>query len=897
LSNVEKAAQHFIETTLTQFGIESNKLKLRKKVEINGLLSVSFIQLYKEYEVLLSEIELRIRPDAKVMAFGIKYYDNIDINTNVLTNSQSIKDAAIEGLNFENKKPQIQASGKRYILPIRSQGNLSYSFVEKVDINIDDNQKFASYVDLNSGELIWRRNLLINVETPVKIKGIIKKESHFSPDTEENFDNFFFTINGYRYETDESATKIIDIAKPSITTAKMEGRWAKVIYNDINNASFTDTIQPGEPFNILWDNSNSHKFERTLYYHANRAYEFFKMMDSTSKAMDFQLKVTIYNSGQPNAASDLENGNISFIGSSNPGAYFPETPSVLYHEYGHSINTRLYRELGIQEGMINQGCHEALADLNAALITDQPKIGYKAFPDTNKYIRNLINNHTYPQHVTGESHNDGLILAGAYWDLRLLTNLDYARWIVYNTRKLGTPDDEDIGTAFSEWFVETLITDDLWVGGDMDLSNGTPHAQEILQAFNNHKIGTDLALKLSFRHTPLTDTPDTVDSYLATFELKNPIPFAENQPENVQLIYSTNDFYDIEKIDATEIKDGQYTAIIPAQPRGTIVQYYIQAIDKSNGEKIVFSNSKIDFVPYSFLVGYKTTIELNLEDSSGWEMNISSDNATTGLWEIADPQGVSFYGSGSLVVFQPENDHSEIGTKCLVTGASRGTGQSGFIQYMPNGTTTAISPTFDISQTLNPILRFYNFFFNYPLYQFGNRPSQWKTYFSSDNGVNWVLVENTNEGNFEWTENTYLIEKYVSKSNQFKIKFEFIANNVNGTPTALSEGLVDDILILSANDAKVTGTDNYNFANNELIVYPNPTNDIIYIKNNCKYQINKVSLLSLKGELIISKNYDIPNSNIILNLTELSENQLSKGAYLLQIVTNHGINYKKIIIQ
>ncbi|MFC2131945.1 T9SS type A sorting domain-containing protein, partial [Bacteroidota bacterium] len=898
--NIKDAAAAFIEQNETLFGFDISTLKLRRTTNVNNLWSVSYSQVYKGVEVLLTEIELRIRPDGKVMAFGIDYYDDIDIDVNPVLSREAIQDRAAEGLSFDNKNDIIQSSGKTFIIPVKTQNIVNFNLVSEVTVDMPStNQKFSTYVDLHDGEIVWRRNMIANVETQVDVKGGVKLVSRLSPVTIENFGNFKFNVGGITKTTDKDGVLFIDIDQPTYISSNIEGSWAKVDYSEIPNGFFEDTIRPGEPFTLLWTDNNSHLFERTLYYHANYAHEFYKTIDPISEAMDFQIKVTIYNQGQPNAGSDLENGDISFVGALNSSLYVVESPTILYHEYGHSINTRLYRELGIPQGMVNMACHEATADLNAAFMTDQPKIGYLAFSDTLNTIRNLVNTRKYPRDVINESHNDGLILGGAYWDLRLATDLDYIRWLVHYTKKMGTPDDADIGIAFAEWFIETLITDDNYGEGDNDLSNGTPHAELIIESFNKHNIGTNLALMLSFNHEPFGDTQDIENPYKIEFELSNSLTFIDNKPQEVTLHYSTNDFKTKEEIPAVEVSAGNYEAEIPAQQKGTIVKYYMSANDDYSSQKIYLSADLIDYQPYVFLVGYKVGLLEDFENALGWTFGADTDDATYGQWELAVPQPASLnFGNGELEL-QPGSDHSSDGTKCLVTGASNGGGTlQGIMMNMPNGTTTVISPTYNITNTERPLLSYYKFYSNVPLFQ-GVPLSKWKTYISSNGGETWIVIENTDEESSGWQRVVYPINDVVSRTNKFRIKFEFLASPNQGYTLIMSEGLVDDLEILTANDeANITEVDEN--IHSGLSLFPNPFTESINILLECEpgenINISVYDILGNKVSTIADGFVKSVKSGFLWDGKDLNGNIVPKGLYLLKMVSGDKIITEKIIL-
>jgi len=890
--NVLEAAISFLEQRKDLFGLYVKDLKLRKSLEINNLWTLSFGQLYNGLEVLLTEVELRIRKDGKVMAFGINTYDNINIEITPSISQAKAEAMAYEGLQEDNKEIRVQSNEPLYILPVKNGKSVSFGLVREFIVDIPStNQKFASYVDMHQGSILWRRNLIANIETPVNVKGGVKLNSRFSSLTDENFDNFNFTVNGVNYSTDENGNANVNIESSASIQATMTGKYARIGYDSQTNASFTGTINPGAQFNLLWTDNNSHRFERNLYYHANYAHDFFKMMDPVSKAMDFQLNVTIMNYGQPNAGSDLEQGNIYFYGANQTSMYVVETPSVLYHEYGHSINTRLYKELGISQGMVNSACHEALADLNAGLMTDQPKIGYLAFADTNQSIRNLVNTRKYPSNINGESHNDGMILGGAFWDLRKVTNLDYVRWLVHYTKKMGTPDDENTGIAFFEWFIEALIADDTHGDGDNDMSNGTPYAMQIIESFNKHDIGTKLAMLLSFEHTPYGDTQDTENPYNIQFFVRNPISFLNYEPQNVKIYYSIDGLKTKTEVPAIALGNDNYEANIPAMPKGTIVKYYMSALDKQSNQNVYFSQDDLVFKAFEFLVGYKVGLTEDFENSVGWKVGDSGDDATGGLWEIGIPQYVAIQG----FVLQPGSDRSVTGTKCLVTGASNGGGtQQGIFRNMPDGKTTIISPSIDISTTEKPIFSYYRFFSN--VAYLGGNASIFRVLASSNGGDNWVQVETTTTPSTGWERTYFPIETFVQKTNRFKVKFEFTGFQYAGYPFYLAEGLVDDIEILTTNDdAKITHVD---FLGNQdnINIYPNPFTDFLDISISNNIGIQDLIIFDILGNTI--KILKPTNSNNFRwDATDSQGFSVNKGIYFIKFINGNQVITKKIILR
>ena len=192
------------------------------------------------------------------------------------------------------------------------------------------------------------------------------------------------------------------------------------------------------------------------------------------------------------------------------------------------------------------------------MIEDDSRVG-RGFNGPGTTLRNLSNFRRYPEDVTGAIHTDGTILGGAFWDLRVATDLQTTRDLAHFA-KYGTPDDADLGICYSEWFLEVLIADD----DDGDLNNGTPHFNQIVDAFNNHGIGTSLFIRLSYAHEPLPNTLDTLNSYTAdiTFDVQGIADV-----DSVRLHFSTDNFQTVQFVDAVEVNAGSVCGRHPGAVR------------------------------------------------------------------------------------------------------------------------------------------------------------------------------------------------------------------------------------------------------------------------------------------------------------------------------------------
>ena len=79
-------------------------------------------------------------------------------------------------------------------------------------------------------------------------------------------------------------------------------------------------------------------------------------------------------------------------------------------------------------------------------------------------------------------------------------------------------------------------------------------------------------------------------------------------------------------------------------------------------------------------------------------------------------------------------------------------------------------------------------------------------------------------------------------------------------------------------------TNNFDLSDN-IQIYPNPSTNVIHINQN-NQSIDKIEIIDLKGNIILSKFEEFENINV---------NHLSLGIYILKIYADNNIIEKKLI--
>src|SRR5206468_4790193 len=293
------------------------------------------------------------------------------------------------------------------------------------------------------------------------------------------------------------------------------------------------------------------------------AHDYAKFLEPGFTGLDYVMPVAVNINQTCNAYWDGNGVNFYAAGGGCPNT--ATMPDVVFHEYGHGINDKLYIQYGSPSGMNNGALHEGLADVNAAMLQNSPDAG-KGFFGPGTILRSLSNTKRWPQDASADPHATGLIIGGACWDMRLKVGLATAQHLVHFA-KHGLPDDTDDGVAMSEFFVETLVADD----DDADLSNGTPHSSSIAMAFNAHGIGTGCYIDIN--HVPVADQPSG-GFYPATAGLQYTGPFGQLDSGSPMLHYSLNSGpFQVTNMQPTG-NPNEFRGILPA-PAPVVVRYYI----------------------------------------------------------------------------------------------------------------------------------------------------------------------------------------------------------------------------------------------------------------------------------------------------------------------------------
>ena len=237
---------------------------------------------------------------------------------------------------------------------------------------------------------------------------------------------------------------------------------------------------------------------------------------------------------------------------------------------------------------------------------------------------------------------------------------------------------------------------------------------------------------------------------------------------------------------------GNYEASIGGLYNGMIIEYYILAVNSEGVIQTFPSNAPENSI--IFILGelpdlYSTDFELN---SDGWIAGDSSDTATAGIWELAEP--VATYNDDGNQV-QPGSDNTINGSYCFVTGNGYEEANGGF-DDVDGGNTTLYSPSFNLSGFDEAIVTYWKWYTN-NIGDNGNN-DKWIVSISDNGGESWIDLENTSSSSTSWLKERFILSDYINFNSD--VIFRFIAEDIAydgdaGSGGSLVEAAMDDFLI------------------------------------------------------------------------------------------------------
>ncbi|TAL61538.1 MAG: T9SS type A sorting domain-containing protein [Bacteroidetes bacterium] len=892
---VQDKAMNFINTYLLSYRIPMADISLYSiTTHAEKYNYANFHQLYKGLKVLDSRLKIKMTKEGGVVYFKTDVFNDINISLSPKLSETEALNYAKSG--FTETVTDFYAEPELKILPIpgyhRYQYHLVYElYVETYDSINNVPAKYYTLVDANDGKILYRQNK-VNYFVPkvlenVTVNATLYPTNPYAPVQVKGLPHLKIT-SGTDYYTDllGYATGV----PPGTATLGLEGLYSKVM-TDISAIvpSMTSNIS-GNPA-LSFDN-NSTISERTAYYHVNIVHDFMKSLPPLAAftAMDSPMNTIVDVTGS-DCNAFYDGTSVHFYAAGGGCNATARISDVIYHEYGHGLNNNIYNFYGQTFG--NGAMGEGYADIWAISITNNPVIAAGFYTANQSGLRRYDppNRKIYPQNLVGEVHDDGEIIAGAWWEVNLNmgNNLAFMTDLFIKTFPGGiTGPDGSEGTVFKDILVEALQADD----DDNNICNGTPNSAAIANAFSAH--GITLYTNLNVTHTEvLTANPGTpININAAVTGTASPCALSSG------LLYwrisNTSAWTSVPMM----LTAGNLSGTIPGQPDGTIVQYYLGLADNNNvlasaipaGAEAIPAN-----IPYYIMVGF--TPDPNLYDDMGDATGFGnwifkSLGNTSGTWIVDVPIACYSDPVGQTGLIQPGTQVTSGGQYCAVTANAASANDPAGTADIDAGTTCLESPAFSMAALTDPAITYYRTFSNNAGANPGNDP--WVAEISNDNGTTWNKIEHTYVSDVNWRRFAFKVLDYTTLTAQMKMRFTASDSTIAGQPNngqSVSEAALDEFQVWEAgtsgiNDAEIVSN---------ISLFPNPAVNNFTVVFNLENKKNiSMEIRNTIGQAVWCKNYG-PLSTGSYSY-KIDTRELASGIYQFHILNNEGTVTRKVSV-
>ena len=255
----------------------------------------------------------------------------------------------------------------------------------------------------------------------------------------------------------------------------------------------------------------------------------------------------------------------------------------------------------------------------------------------------------------------------------------------------------------------------------------------------------------------------------------------ELDPVTPQLHYTDPNTGEFVATDLTEVTAGVYDATLPGDIEcGTLFSYYVSAatLDGIPSTDPVYAPHWTHCANAADV--FTGLVDEDMESGIGWSVVTS---ATTGGWVRVDPNGT---------IAQPEDDTSEPGTLCWVTGQGPAGGGAGTAD-IDGGSTTLTSPAFDLTGATDPILSYSRWYSN----SAGVNPESdtMVVEISDNDGIDWLPLEEVGPSGPDvqggWIEVQFRVLDSIALTSDVRVRFT--ASDLG--EGSLVEAAIDDLRI------------------------------------------------------------------------------------------------------
>ena len=413
----------------------------------------------------------------------------------VVSKEQASKTAQEHFLNQQKRESYLAKEISTLIYPEVSPDGVSYYLAYEVILAaLDPVARWIYCIDAHTGEILWNGSAIRDANYNNNGRVTIR----YRPEYENDSPVYYSGVSGVTVQivrgttvdaqgqTNSSGYYDIDWSHESSVNRHVKGTKALYLtgtYAKILNATTVIHYHYFTPSSDYTYNWYFMKDETNVYAHVNKMHDYWTSSPFNYTAMNYQMDATVHD-GDYNGWSD--GTDIGF--GTDRDVNWAQFSDIIYHEYTHCVVHHIYGDwIDPWPYDVNtEACamDEAFPDYfacskNGDALQGDGITGITGIP------RDIGTNWKTPDDwVTNNYYANSRIISGACWDMRQDNDIGIttANDLVYDAlRRTPRP-------YYYDDFLDNVLYED---DDDSDVSNGTPHLDDILLAFYSHGIYPD----------------------------------------------------------------------------------------------------------------------------------------------------------------------------------------------------------------------------------------------------------------------------------------------------------------------------------------------------------------------------------------------------------------------
>jgi subtilisin family serine protease len=340
--------------------------------------------------------------------------------------------------------------------------------------------------------------------------------------------------------------------------------------------------------------------------------------------------------------------------------------------------------------------------------------------------------------------------------------------------------------------------------------------------------------------------------------------------------------------------DGYWTGDIPGQPANTEIKYSFIVSDGLDYYTQLPEAAPDEYFTLLITQEYYMT-EAEDPGDAEWQLGVTGDGASSGLWVRADPVGTDYNGLN----VQPENDHTIApGVACFVTGNANA-GDGAGTQDVDGGCTTLQSPVFNLAEVDRAVVKYWCWYGEGGL----STDDDFVVEVSNNNGASWVefdrIVGNANSWNQVSVELNTLEDGTFALTDQIVLRFMACDLNTGG----LVEAAIDDFSIETFNGEDTSAVDEVPVVRRAALLHqnhPNPFNPSTTIAFALPRGMEtSLAVYAIDGSLVatlVNEVMPAGEHQVTWDGRDSSGSQVASGAYFYRLSAGDDLQVKRMVL-